>query len=87
MAYEQKDNSGSVFRNERKEKDTHPDVRGSCLIDGVDYWMDGWSKKTKDGKPWTSYSFKRKDAKENAKPAPAKGGSPSTFDDDEMVPF
>mgnify|MGYP001299194652 CR=1 FL=1 len=37
MAYEMKENSGSLFKNERREKDTHAHARGSALIDGVEY--------------------------------------------------
>jgi hypothetical protein len=39
MAYEQKDNSGSIFKNDRKESANHPDAKGSCMIDGVEYWI------------------------------------------------
>ena len=61
MAFEQKPNSGSIFNNERKEQESHPDRTGSCNIDGRDYWVNGWLKKTKDGKPYLSLSFKPKD--------------------------
>ena len=32
MAYEPKANSGSLFINERKSSDTHPDLRGSVHV-------------------------------------------------------
>ena len=59
--YEQKDNSGSLFPNERKETDKHPDRTGTALIDGKEYWVSGWIKDGKKGK-WLSLAFKPKDA-------------------------
>ena len=38
------DNSGAIFKNERKEKDTHPDWAGYIIINGVEYWLNGWEK-------------------------------------------
>jgi hypothetical protein len=61
MAFERKDNSGAVFNNERKEKDTHPDRTGDAVIGGVPYWVNGWLKKDKNGKPFLSLSFNPKD--------------------------
>lgn len=61
MAYEQKDNSGSLFRNQKKEKDTHPNATGSAMIDGIEYWVSAWTKSDKNGNPWQSLAFKRKD--------------------------
>jgi hypothetical protein len=61
MAFERKDNSGAVFNNERKEKDTHPDRTGDAVIDGKAYWVNGWLKKDKNGKPFLSLSFNPKD--------------------------
>ena len=69
MAFEQKDMSGSLFKNNKREKDTHPNATGSCLIDGVEYWVSAWTKKDKNGDPWQSLAFKRKEA--TSKPAPA----------------
>ena len=62
MAYTQNDNSGSLFRNERKEKDTHPGMTGSAMIDGVEYWVNAWTKEGQKGR-WQSLSFKRKEPK------------------------
>lgn len=63
MAFEIKPNTGSMFNNERKEKDSHPDRTGKALIEcphcGKSWmsWLNGWVKK-KDGKTWLSLSFK-----------------------------
>lgn len=84
MAYEQKDNSGSLFKNDRREKDTHANAKGSALIGGVEYWVDAWTNETQSGDKYQSLKFKRKDA------ASSGGGQrqqPSGFDDGEDVPF
>jgi len=62
MTYELKDNTGSVFANDRKTEDARPDRTGTAKIDGVDYWVNGWLRKTKNGKPYLSLSFKPKNA-------------------------
>ena len=61
MAYEQKDMSGSLFRNNRKEKETHPDYSGTVRIDGHDMWISAWLREQKDGTKYFSLAFKRKD--------------------------
>ncbi len=84
MAYEMKDFSGSLFKNTKREKDTHPNATGSAMIDGVDYWVSAWTKQDKNGNPWQSLSFKRKDE------APqGRGAQPATkqSDDDSDIPF
>ena len=38
-------NRRSLFKNNRKQSETHADFNGSINIDGVDYWIDGWHPK------------------------------------------
>ena len=58
--FEPKDNSGSLFRNDKREKDSHPHATGTAIIDGVAYWVSAWTKEGKNGK-FQSLSFKRKE--------------------------
>lgn len=64
------DNSGSFSKNTRKEKETHPDIKGKATIGGVKYWVDGWQKKGNDGGIWYSLSFKRADKQTSAMESP-----------------
>ena len=60
MAYEQKPDSGSLFKNDRKERDTHADYRGSALVNGAEYFLDAWLNEARDGSKYMSLKFKRK---------------------------
>ena len=87
MPYEQRDMSGSLFKNKKKEKDTHPNTQGSALIDGVEYWVSGWTKSTKDGEPWISLAFKRKDEKPADSPNDRKMADAAVAGMDDDIPF
>lgn len=88
MAYEQRDNTGSLFKNDRKETDSHPDYKGSALIGGVDHWLDAWINTAKDGSKYMSLKMKPKEARQGdgSQGAPTPRGR---FDDelDDSVPF
>lgn len=81
MAFETRDNSGSLFRNNRREKDSQPNATGKALIGGVMHYVDAWTKTDKNGDKWQSLSFKPVTAvpAPAAQPITARGSS--GFDD------
>lgn len=87
MAYEQRDNSGILFKNENREKETHANARGKAMIGGVMYYVDAWTKEGAKGK-FQSLSFKPIEAQQAApatKPA-SRVSTPDNFQDSD-IPF
>ena len=78
--YQMKDMTGTSFRNENKESENHADVQGTIMVNGVEYWLNTWSKTSKTGKKFWSHSIRPK----NKTAAPA---NKSGFDDFEDSPF
>ena len=72
MAEYDNTNTGIISKNDRKELDTHPDIKGQINIEGVEYWLSGWIKERKsDGGKF--YSLKA--TPKHAKPVTAAGQS------------
>lgn len=96
--FEQRDNSGSLFVNDRKQTDNHPDRSGKAMIDGKMYWVNGWIKKSDNGQ-WLSLAFKlmeehgqenqaRRQPQQNKPTNKAKQTAPPQDDGDpDNVPF
>lgn len=82
-------NRGVLFVNDKKEPgDKKPDRTGSLNVDGVEYFIDGWLRKSQAGATFLSLSVKRKE-KQATKPAQKPAQKPSSgFDDmDNDVPW
>lgn len=82
-----KDNTGVLFKNDKKLNDNHPDYKGSITVDGTEYWISSWIKNGKNGKfMGLAVTPKEQQAQQAKKPAPSTSGS--GFDDmDSDVPF
>lgn len=85
-AYEQKDNSGSIFKNTRREKDTHPNMTGKAMIDGKMYYVSAWTKDGKGGERYQSLSFKPVDDSAKADRG-ASDDRPLDIQLDDNIPF
>lgn len=86
-------NRGALFKNDRKEKETQPDYKGSLNVGGVDYWISSWLSTSKAGAKYMSLAVNPKEEKQEptvAARAAASGNAATVavdadFDDD--VPF
>lgn len=82
MAYEQKDNSGALFVNDKRETDKHPNAKGSAMIGGVEYWVSAWTNTSSKGTKYQSLSFQPKDGATPNAQQPARD-----FEFGDAVPF
>lgn len=86
MAYELREGQGSLFKNERKETEKHPDYTGSIkLPDGSEHWLSAWIKQGAKGKFFSIQIGKSKDGQPASKPAARKSVADDM--DGDMVPF
>lgn len=97
MSYEQRDNSGSLFKNTRKESEKHPDYTGQIMVDGRTYWLSAWLKTDRNGGKFMSLAVKPKEDRRAAPPKPqqasqSRGARPSSAemagdDMNDEIPF
>lgn len=79
---------GIISKNDRKQTDKHPDIKGQCEIDGKHYWIDGWQKsRNSDGSKFYSLSFKPKVSGGMDVPVQQKQKAAVAFDDFDDAPF
>ena len=77
-----RDNSGVLFRNDKRENEKAPNYKGNITVDGKDYWLSAWVKEGKSGK----FMGLAVSPKEEYKPKPSERSKATNFDDPD-VPF
>ena len=82
--FEQKDQSGILFKNEKKTTDNQPDYQGTCMVNGASMDMSAWLKTGKSGKKFMSFSFKPPYKKDASRERPERQ-APQDVDED--IPF
>ena len=79
---EQKNNSGALFKNTKKETDKHPDYTGSIVVDDKEYWISGWNNTAKSsGTKYMGLSVTPKEPKTQM----VEENTPAMSDED--IPF
>ena len=53
-------NSGALFKNNNKEKETQPDMSGSLDVEGKQYRIAAWSNESKTGIKYLSIKLTEK---------------------------
>lgn len=88
--YEQKDNEGMLSRNDdKREGKQDSDFRGTAMIGGVEYWINGWvneskTKKNPDGSPKKYFKLKFNKKQSGGTSSQSRQQEPPPDDD---VPF
>jgi hypothetical protein len=75
-------NSGVLFSNDKREKESHPHYKGNITVEGKPYWLSAWVKEGKTGK----FMGLAVSPKEEANTSSPKK-KPSILDMDEDLPF
>jgi hypothetical protein len=47
---EKRDNSGVLFKSDKKDNERAPEYKGNIMVDGNEYWISAWIKEGKNGK-------------------------------------
>jgi hypothetical protein len=81
VAFEHKENRGSIFRNPDKQGDNDRDYSGTANIGGRLWWISGWVRESEGGRKYLSLSFKP----QNADAAQPKKSRSEDFND--SIPF
>ena len=80
-------NSGAIFPAREKKTEKHPDMTGSLNVDGVEYYVSGWTKVSQKGQKFLSLSVSPKQQVAKQSVRQAQQVVADDFEDDLDLPF
>ena len=91
MAYQPKDGSGALFKNDKGENPARPDYRGDVMVGGVVYELSAWIKPLAGDASKKFMSLSAKPKQQQAQQSNAGRPPPprrrDDFDDQDGPPF
>ena len=80
-------NRGSIWKNDKKETERHPDFTGTLNVEGTEYWVSAWKRKPDASvkAPALSFSIKAKEGLANLAKLKTPPVNEPEFDDN--LPF
>ena len=79
---ENKNNSGALFRNDKKATDQHPDYTGNITIEGKEFYLSAWvNESARTGQKYFSIKATPKAATAHATTTPAQPSQTTTIPD------
>lgn len=82
---ETKTNTGAIFKNDKKQKETHPDYKGKINVEGKEFEVALWLKESAKGMKYFSVSISEPYVPEQIPVQPERRPSGDSIDDD--LPF
>lgn len=77
-----KENTGVLFKNEKRKTENHPGYTGHINVNGQEYWLSAWVKEGKSGK-YFGLALSPKEQQEK----PSERSKATNFDDADDLPF
>lgn len=89
MAYQPKDGSGALFKNDKGDNPARPDYRGDIMLGGVLYEISAWVKPLPSdaSKRFMSMAGKPKQQQQQGRQEPPRRSAPPPQFDDGGPPF
>jgi uncharacterized protein (DUF736 family) len=80
---EQKNNTGAIFKNDKKTAENQPDYRGKMMVDGKEWEISLWVRESAAGNKYMSAAIKEPYVKTESAPVQ----TPKTDESDDGMPF
>lgn len=77
-----KELTGVLFKNENRSSEKHPLYKGSCVVDGVEYWIASWINEHAEKGKYMSLKFEAKQKPQEQTPREKQRQAVKAGDDD-----
>lgn len=80
-------NRGALFKADKEGNEHRPDYSGNLNVDGKEFFIDAWLKKSKAGSTYMSLSVKPKLARHQSGTKNPPAQTQERSDNDDLIPW